>query len=174
MNQALSFGLLAGGGILFTKALTGNSWSQIFQGHAGAVSKTPGSLAAAAGTSGVAGVGTAAAGAFSAVAGAAAKVGGSLTGQVNTIAAGKGWGASEVTAWLQVISRESGGNPTAKNPSSGAYGIAQFINGPGEYAQYGGDVNTVAGQLTAMANYIHQRYGTPSAAWAHEQQFGWY
>jgi hypothetical protein len=78
MNQALSFGLLAGGGILFTKALTGNSWSQIFQGHAGTVSKTGSPLAAAASsasTSGVAGVGTAAAGAFSAVAGAAGKLG---------------------------------------------------------------------------------------------------
>ena len=70
--------------------------------------------------------------------------------------------------------RESGWSLTARNPSSGAYGIAQFINGPGEYYQYGGNPNTVAGQVIAFFNYIRQRYGNPSAAWAHELNYGWY
>jgi hypothetical protein len=70
--------------------------------------------------------------------------------------------------------REAGFNLTAKNPSSNAYGMAQFINGPSEYYQYGGDPNTAAGQATAMLNYIAQRYGDPIAAWAHEQNYGWY
>jgi hypothetical protein len=63
---------------------------------------------------------------------------------------------------------------TARNPSSGAYGLAQFINGPSEYFQYGGNPNTAVGQLTAMMNYIRQRYGDPNAAWAHEIAHNWY
>jgi hypothetical protein len=70
--------------------------------------------------------------------------------------------------------REAGFSLTAKNPSSGAYGMAQFINGPSEYYQYGGDPNTASGQATAMLNYIAQRYGDPIAAELHEQQYGWY
>jgi hypothetical protein len=52
--------------------------------------------------------------------------------------------------------------------------MAQFINGPSEYALYGGNSTTAAGQAVAMVNYIKSRYGTPANAWAHEQQFGWY
>lgn len=62
----------------------------------------------------------------------------------------------------------------ARNPSSGAYGLAQFINGAGEYAQYGGNWYTGLGQLKAMMNYINQRYGSPNAAWGHEMSAGWY
>lgn len=98
----------------------------------------------------------------------------SLTPTLTALAAQKGWNATQVQAWKQVINRESGGSLTAQNPTSSAYGIAQFINGPSEYAQYGGNSTTVAGQLTAMANYIKQRYGTPAAAWAHELSAGWY
>jgi hypothetical protein len=70
--------------------------------------------------------------------------------------------------------REAGYSLTAKNPSSGAYGMAQFINGASEYAQYGGNASTAAGQAKAMVAYIAQRYGTPEKAWAHEQSYGWY
>jgi hypothetical protein len=99
---------------------------------------------------------------------------GGLVAIVKEIAARLGWNGGQVEDWLNVIQRESGGSMTAKNPSSGAYGIAQFINGPVEYAQWGGNVNTLAGQLTAQANYIKARYGTPAAAWAHELSAGWY
>lgn len=85
-----------------------------------------------------------------------------------------GWTGSEWTALYNVEMREAGFNLTAKNPTSNAYGMAQFINGPSEYYQYGGDPNTAAGQSVAMCNYIEQRYGTPSMAWQHEQSVGWY
>jgi hypothetical protein len=85
-----------------------------------------------------------------------------------------GWTGQQITDWMNVIMAESGGNPTARIPTSGAYGIAQGITGPGWYANYGGNANTGTGQLTAMANYISGRYGTPSAAWAHEQSAHWY
>lgn len=90
------------------------------------------------------------------------------------VGSGHKWDASELDAWQQVITMESGGDPHSVNSSSGAAGIAQFISGFGEYAKYGGDANTVTGQLTAMANYISQRYGTPSAALAHENAYHWY
>jgi hypothetical protein len=78
------------------------------------------------------------------------------------------------TCLVNVINRESGGNLTAQNPSSNAYGIAQFINGAGEYATYGGNATTVLGQMTAMINYISQRYGSPCAAWQNELSEGYY
>jgi hypothetical protein len=68
---------------------------------------------------------------------------------------------------------EAGWSMTARNPS-GAYGLAQFINGPSEYFQYGGDPNTALGQLTAMMNYIGQRWHDPAGAWANEAANHWY
>ena len=85
----------------------------------------------------------------------------------------RGWGV-QWPAFNSLEVREAGWNMTATNPSSGAYGLAQFINGPSEYAQYGGNSTTAAGQLTAMLNYISQRYGDPNGAWAHEIADNWY
>jgi hypothetical protein len=102
---------------------------------------------------------------------------GGLSGPVQTIArqllARHGW-ASQWGAFNNLETREAGWNIHALNPGSGAYGLAQFIRGPSEYAQYGGNSTTAAGQLVAMMNYIAQRYGSASAAWAHEQSAGWY
>lgn len=86
-----------------------------------------------------------------------------------------GWGSgAEWQALQHVEMQEAGFNIHAKNPSSGAYGMAQFINGPSEYYTYGGNPDTAGGQAIAMCNYIKQRYGDPIAAWAHEQSAGWY
>jgi hypothetical protein len=85
----------------------------------------------------------------------------------------RGWGG-QWSAFNALENREAGWNMNAVNPSSGAYGLAQFINGAGEYAQYGGTWLTAAGQLTGMLNYIAQRYGSPNAAWGHEMAAGWY
>jgi len=90
------------------------------------------------------------------------------------VAAAKGWGAALLADWVNVEMREAGFSLTATNPTSGAYGMAQFIQGASEYAQYGGNSGTYIGQAVAMANYISQRYGTPAAAWAHEQSMNWY
>jgi hypothetical protein len=93
---------------------------------------------------------------------------------LQSAAAKLGWTGAEWAALNNVEMAEAGYNLTATNPSSGAYGMAQFINGPSEYAQYGGDSTSAAGQATAMVNYIAQRYGDPIAAWAHEQADHWY
>lgn len=98
----------------------------------------------------------------------------SAVAALQSAAAKRGWTGAEWVALNNVEMREAGYNLYATNPSSGAYGMAQFINGPTEYYQYGGNPNTAAGQAVAMVNYIAQRYGDPIAAWNHELAFGWY
>jgi tail lysozyme len=157
--------LVLGGGVLIAAGYTGSSLASVVQGKPDrAKAATAGSSSSSSGSASAAQVNTAT--------GAAAP--GAVNTGVASIAKTKGWGASQIAAWLAVIARESGGNLTATNKGSGAYGIAQFIDGPSEYATYGGNATTVTGQLTAMANYIEQRYGTPSAALEHENQYGWY
>jgi hypothetical protein len=70
--------------------------------------------------------------------------------------------------------REAGYNIHAVNPTSGAAGMAQFINGFSEYYQWGGNPNTAYGQSVAMVNYIKSRYGDPIAAANHERAYNWY
>src|SRR5487761_1839969 len=93
---------------------------------------------------------------------------------LQSAAAKKGWTGAQWAALVNVEMAEAGFNIHAQNPGSGAYGLAQFISGPSEYAQYGGNSVTAAGQAVGMVNYVAQRYGTPEAAWAHEQAFHWY
>lgn len=146
-NAALAFGALMGGAVIISygvkstkTALTNNASAPAGQSGSGtvAVSGTPGKTYG-------------------------------LISQAMLEAIGKshGWNQAEIDNWWNIIRSESNGTLTDTNSSSGAYGIAQFINGPSEYATYGGNANTVLGQLTAMANYIAQRYGTPSNAWSY-------
>ena len=52
------------------------------------------------------------------------------------IASRHGWGAGQVQSWYGVEQREDGSlSLDATNPSSGAYGLAQFIDGASEYAR---------------------------------------
>ena len=61
---------------------------------------------------------------------------------MRSMAASLGWVGNQWTSLFNVEMREAGFNMFARNPSSGAYGLAQFINGPSEYYQYGGNPNT--------------------------------
>jgi hypothetical protein len=104
-----------------------------------------------------------------------------LTPALQTLASQHGWNSSDVNAWEQVINRESGGNsrilgsPTIQGSDapglSRAYGIGQFLGST--FTKYlgpvGGTKATAGQQLAAMAQYIKDRYGSPSAALAHEQ-----
>lgn len=91
------------------------------------------------------------------------------------LAAKFGWGTSQVQDWEGVERLEDGSfSLSATNPTSGAYGLAQGISGPSWYYGYGGNPNSLIGQLTAMANYMKQRYGDPAGALAHEQAYHWY
>jgi hypothetical protein len=175
MNQALAFGLLLAGGVTLEAGLTGKGLGAVLQGKAGAIPTTGSTLS-------VAGAGSAIANTAAPTAAdvnAATNPGGSLVASGENIIAqisnAMGWGAAGASAWEGVEGREdSSYSLTATNPSSGAYGEAQGITGPSWYAAHGGDATTQTGQLTAMGNYIKQRYGTPEAALAHENEFGWY
>jgi hypothetical protein len=175
MALILGFTELVGAVLLLTKAIVPKAtWADILGGRAAQVYRETAAVApSAAAGAGATGVPSAAA------VNAATGAGGTAVGEVsykdlNAIAKAHGWGASEIAAWVAVIVKESGGSSTAQNPTSNAYGIAQFINGASEYASYGGNSTTVIGQLTSMANYIAQRYGTPTGALAHENSAGWY
>jgi hypothetical protein len=112
-----------------------------------------------------------------ATASAAASVGGSggaVQALAKKMAAARGWTGGLWNDLNAVEMDEAGWNLHAQNPTSDAYGIAQFINGPSEYAQYGGNATTAAGQITAWLNYVAQRYGSPAGALAHEDEFHWY
>lgn len=83
------------------------------------------------------------------------------------IAKAKHW---SLEAWKDVVNAESGGNPNSRNPSSGAYGLGQFLGSTlTAYAKYGSTSSNPVKQIEAMAQYISDRYGNPTAAWAHEK-----
>lgn len=99
-----------------------------------------------------------------------------------------GWAASEFTALDKLWGTyESGWNPHARNPTSGAFGIAQALNhgtscsaapdGTNEYGpEYGltcaeaqrANAGSARWQIEWGLGYIQSRYGSPSRALAHE------
>lgn len=76
--------------------------------------------------------------------------------------------------WVALWNQESGWSATAKNPSSGAFGIPQALPAS-KMASAGSDYMTnPATQIKWGITYIAQTYGSPSAAEAHEKADGWY
>ena len=73
----------------------------------------------------------------------------------------------------QLWEAESNWHPTAQNPTSTAYGIAQFLNSTWAGT---GIAKTSDGyrQIDAGLIYINNRFGSPCGAWAHSQAKGWY
>jgi hypothetical protein len=85
-----------------------------------------------------------------------------------------GWSSSQFSCLDPLWTQESGWNVYAENPSSGAYGIAQALPGS-EMASAGSDWESdAATQIRWGLTYIKGRYGSPCAAWAHEEADGWY
>jgi hypothetical protein len=81
-----------------------------------------------------------------------------------------GFPASEWPPFKNIVDHESSWSPTARN-ASGAFGLGQFLGHENDvYGQMGAYTTDPVKQLTAMIQYIKDRYGTPSAAWAHWQQ----
>ncbi|CAL9534286.1 hypothetical protein SUDANB67_04103 [Nocardiopsis dassonvillei] len=74
----------------------------------------------------------------------------------------QGWAASEFHDCLEPLwQKESNWNPSAQNPSSGAYGIPQSLPGD-KMATHGDDWQTnPATQIAWGIDYIKGRYGTP-------------
>jgi phage-related protein len=85
-----------------------------------------------------------------------------------------GWSGVQFSPLDRLWTRESNWNYKARNPSSGAYGIPQALPGS-KMASAGADWQTnPATQVRWGLGYIHDRYGSPSGAWAHSQNTGWY
>ncbi|MHB2252825.1 aggregation-promoting factor C-terminal-like domain-containing protein [Corynebacterium aurimucosum] len=103
-------------------------------------------------------------------------VSGAVADQVETVFARHGFTGADWEAAKWIIGKESGWNPTATNPSSGAYGLFQFNPmGGNTLASYLPDRNPdPAVQADAGARYIKDRYGSPSAAKAFWERNGWY
>jgi hypothetical protein len=91
------------------------------------------------------------------------------------LAASYGWVGQQFNDLVTLWNGESGWNRFAKNPSSGAYGIAQALP-PTKYPFAGQEAGgSHAGtQIAWGLAYIKQRYGTPSQALAFKQAHGWY
>jgi resuscitation-promoting factor RpfB len=85
-----------------------------------------------------------------------------------------GWSDGQFSCLDSLWNEESGWNVYAENPSSGAYGIPQALPGS-KMASAGPDWQTDATtQITWGLQYIQSTYGSPCAAWSHEEADGWY
>lgn len=84
------------------------------------------------------------------------------------------WQAWQFTYLNLLWAHESGWNPQAVNPNSGAYGIPQAVPGS-KMASAGPDWRSDARtQIIWGMRYIQARYGSPYRAWQHERGSGWY
>jgi hypothetical protein len=110
---------------------------------------------------------------------------GPLKTYATALLAAHGW-PGQFGSFNAIVMSESDWNPHIKNPSSGAYGIAQAL-GHGNANTAGSESNMYGGyglsdtaarqansgngyvQLQWMVNYIASRYGSPDAAWAYHQ-----
>lgn len=85
-----------------------------------------------------------------------------------------GWTENDYECLVKLWNRESGWRPNAVNKSSGACGIPQALPCK-KMASEGSDYQTNGKtQIRWGLKYIKNRYGSPSKAWAHSQQTGWY
>ena len=74
----------------------------------------------------------------------------------------------------ELWTRESNFETGATNPQSGAYGIPQSLPAA-KMAAAGADWQTnPATQVRWGLGYIAATYGSPCAAWSHEEAAGWY
>jgi hypothetical protein len=89
----------------------------------------------------------------------------------SSLFASHGWPGSMILPLGALWTRESGWNPNAVNPTSGAYGIPQALPGVWGHPYPMGEFKP---QVYWGENYIGGRYGNPANAWAHEMSYGWY
>jgi hypothetical protein len=124
----------------------------------------------------------AAAAAAAAAASAGTVASGPVKDQVASVFGTRGWGSgAQWSAVDNIVSRESGWNPSAQNPSSTASGLFQEIDATwrayrrASAAGYPHMKNApVPEQGWGGLNYIASRYGSPSAAWAFWQAHHYY
>jgi hypothetical protein len=76
----------------------------------------------------------------------------------------------------EIVRRESSYNPSAKNPTSTAYGYAQFLASTRKQyeSKTGLSYNDPVNQLIMMYQYVKDRYGTPQNALNFWNKNHWY
>jgi hypothetical protein len=85
-----------------------------------------------------------------------------------------GWSSSQFSCLQPLWALESGWNIYASNPSSGAYGIPQALPGSKMASAGPNWQSDAATQIRWGLTYIQGTYGSPCAAWSHEEADGWY
>ena len=85
-----------------------------------------------------------------------------------------GFSSGEFGCLDSLWQRESGWNPHASNPSSGAYGIPQALPGSKMGSVASDWQSNPVTQIKWGLSYIRSTYGSPCAAWNHSQSNGWY
>lgn len=82
--------------------------------------------------------------------------------------------ATQYACLDSVVIRESGWNPFARNPYSGAYGLGQALPGS-KMASAGADWRTNGvTQIKWTIHYMNGRYGSPCGAWSFWRSHHWY
>jgi len=85
-----------------------------------------------------------------------------------------GWSSSQFSCLQPLWALESGWNIYASNPSSGAYGIPQALPGSKMASAGPNWQSDAATQIRWGLTYIQGTYGSPCAAWSHDEADGWY
>lgn len=81
---------------------------------------------------------------------------------------------AQFQCFSNIVSHESGWNPSATNASSGAYGLVQALPGS-KMASAGSDWQTnPSTQIKWGMDYMNSRYGSPCGAWSFWQANNWY
>ena len=83
------------------------------------------------------------------------------------------WGVEQWKYYNDLISRESGWNTNAQNPTSTAFGLHQFLNGTWQ----GGEcIKTIdyKVQIDCGIKYVEDRYETPHKAIVFHNANNWY
>lgn len=100
-------------------------------------------------------------------------ISGTIGEMIAKVAAQFGWTGAQVGAIKWIVSHESGGRPTAQNPTSSAYGLFQFLNST--WATVGGHKTSNALlQILYGLRYIARAYGNPINAMRFWQRHHWY
>jgi hypothetical protein len=83
-----------------------------------------------------------------------------------------GWTGGQWDALSKLVQKESSWNPNAKNPSSSAFGLFQFLDGT--WGAYGEKTSDPRLQAQYGMQYIKDRYGTPENALNFHNEHNWY
>jgi hypothetical protein len=97
-----------------------------------------------------------------------------LEGHLRQAAAAHGWTTTMADDWVWIVNHEDATwDPLAKNPTSTAFGIGQFLDTTWASVGLTKQLDPLA-QIDAMGTYIAQRYTDPTRAKAFWQANHYY